>query len=266
MQLSGPIRADLVSFCNKRILLLSDCHLPGRGCDQETNLAGEMISLMEQNGNDFLLLIEGSQDVESDRTDLDLVKFSRDIEMYKIPNNVLVHKTDIRRYSLQDDFWMETFLEEYSEQVKACQHLDEFLELLSHYKSQGNDKICKLVINVIQLILDHEDMYSYLDRRYVQCRNDPLQLTSWLMDCYALNFIYGPNPFVIYYCGELHSNNLLNFFRDYENARVQTYRSKFLEYCDRNGCQTPGQHLEYSLSQENSRCLILDVNLNEFFS
>lgn len=268
MRLSGPIRADLVSFCGKRIMLLSDCHMPGKGCDDESNLASELTTFMEMNGKDFLLLIEGSQDIESSRTDLDLVKFSHDVNMRKVPDNVTVYHTDVRRYSSYDDFWLEDFIRAYSDEVRGCHHIDEFLELLSTSSESKNiDKVCLMISNISHLLLSHEDMYTFIDDRYLQTRDSPLQLSSWLMDCYTLSLIYDFNiSRVIYYCGELHTNNLINFFRSYEQADVKSYRSKFLDYCDRNGCQEPGYHLNYSLAQSNSRCLNLDVDLNSFFN
>lgn len=276
--LSGPIQADLISLNLplsstsfkkrvKKILLMSDCHEIGKGCEGTNTLTQEISKIFEIcHDKNFLLLIEGSTDVLSVKSQLDLVKFAT--EMIKISfENVELYYTDIRRTGMEDVFWMEDFLLEYKFSVQLS--LEDFIK---------KAPLCDQSLKIKEAIsfLKRFSFYNYLEMRFVyfmkkffsQPNNIDYQMSAcnWIMDIYTLYLIMkSEQENVVYYAGKYHITNLIEIFKEID-ARCEvviTASSLFSSFCEKNNCGS--KDLKKALNLENSRCLILEFNPENFF-
>lgn len=258
MRFSGPVQADTFEIFNKKCLFLSDCHQLGNGCSNPEELSRQVFDLLK-NKSSSAIIVESSQDIFSDRVNLDLVKFALQSDQLKTTfKNIDVYHTDIRRYSTNDIFWLDDLLKEI--QVST------FDDIMEAVKELDIPQAKLLQDSLLNLSASEQRYFIRKIEKYLpQITDDyiPVECSGFLMDMYTYSLIKKlPHKNIVYYAGMYHIQNLLKSFNLINH---QTFTSTFKEHCDKNLCYNSDTSLRKSLDLPQSRCVTMSVNFKNFF-
>lgn len=263
MDISGPIKANFLSNEQFKILFFSDCHSIGNVCRNGTFIFEKLKDLPQQ---PFLILAEGSLDVESVYENLDMVRYANFLKRHTLPKNFRVEFTDIRRTGTDDYFWLDDLFRKNN--ISGLGDFQTKLALLEVPQEREKAKLIeKMLVGTSQPALEmlNQKILTY----QISDRNNEnlIILTAFIMDLYTLGII--KKAFrnnirnVLYYAGEVHINHLIELlemefvFENYE------YLSNFKIFCQVNDCNQSAV-MEESLRLPESKCVKME-NFTTFF-